>query len=101
LTVLFGVLIGASVLLGLWFVLALGAPWRSESPTMAWLQAAIAWVAVAFDVALLLALLRIHVPAWGFVLILLAQDVVFGWRLALLWRARRAAGVANYERKGS
>jgi hypothetical protein len=33
--------------------------------------------------------LRIRVPVWGFVLILLTQDVVFGWRLALLWRARR------------
>jgi hypothetical protein len=61
---------------------------------MTWLQSGLAWVAVAFDLALLLALLRLHVPAWVYGAILFTQDVVFGWRLVLLRRARSADQVS-------
>ncbi len=37
------VLVAASVLLSLWFVLYLGPPGRSERPVVAWLLAAWAW----------------------------------------------------------
>jgi hypothetical protein len=86
---LFVALIGASALLGLWFVIELGRPWHSELPPMAWLQTTIASAAVAFDVVLLLALLRVPVPMFVFALIVAAQDGVFAWRLVRLHAARR------------
>ena len=85
----FTVLIGASAVLGLWFVAELGLPWRSSAPAMAWLQAALAAVALAFDVALLLAMWRVVVPVWVFAAILAGQDAVFSWRVATLRNARR------------
>lgn len=88
-TLVFALLIGASIALGSWFAWELGAPWRSGAPMMAWLQAALAWVTVAFDATLLAALFRVHVPPWVYGVILLAQDVVFGWRLVMLRRARQ------------
>lgn len=87
-TALLQALVAASVLLTLWFVLTLGSPRRSENPTIAWLLAAWAWVTVAFETLLLLALFQIHVPAWLAAVVLFAQDGVFAWRLALLWRSR-------------
>lgn len=86
---LFGVLVSLSALLGLWFVIAFGRPWLSENPNMAWLQSALAAAAVAFDLVLLLALLRVAVPAWVIAAIMLTQDGVFAWRLIALARARR------------
>jgi hypothetical protein len=83
-------LVAASAGLSLWFVFYLGAPWRSESPAVAWLLAAWAWTTAAFQALLLLALFRIDVPLWLVVLVLAAQDGVFVWRLVLLYRARRA-----------
>jgi len=83
-------LVAASIGLSLWFVLSLGDPRRSENPTIAWLLAAWAWVTVAFEALLLLALFHIHVPVWLAAVVLFAQDGVFGWRLVLLRRARRA-----------
>lgn len=82
------VIVGSSVLLGLSFVLALGRPWLSQSPQMAWLQAMLAGVALAFDVVFLLALLAVPVPVWTAALILAAQDGVFAWRLISLYAAR-------------
>lgn len=86
--VVFAVLIGVSMLLGLGFVIPFGPPWRSESPGMAWLQAGLAWVALAFDTALFLSLFHVAVPVAAVVLILLAQDVVFGWRVMALVKER-------------
>jgi len=83
------VLVTASIVLSLWFVLTLGSPRRSENPLVAWLLAAWAWVTVAFETLLLLSLFRVHVPLWLAAVVLLAQDGVFTWRLILLHRARR------------
>lgn len=82
-------LVAASVGLSLWFVVALGPPQRSDSPLMAWLLSAWAWVTIAFEVLLLLALYRVRVPLWIAAAILAAQDGVFGWRLVLLYRTRK------------
>jgi hypothetical protein len=84
------ILVAASVLLTLCFALYLGAPWRSEYPPMAWLLAAWAWVTVAFETLLLLALFHIHVPPLLAVLVLAVQDGIFTWRLVLLRQTRRA-----------
>ncbi len=91
-TSLFAILFGSSALLGLWFVAALGSPTHSAEPSMAWLQAGLALVAVMVDVMLLLALYHVRAPGWAYALVLLAQDVVFAWRLVVLYRARRGAG---------
>ena len=82
-------LVAASIVLSLWFVVSLGDPRRSESPTVAWLLAAWAWATVVFESLLLLALLHVHVPAWLAAVVLLVQDGVFGWRIVLLYRSRR------------
>jgi hypothetical protein len=82
-------LVAASIGLSMWFVLSLGDPRRSENQTVAWLLAAWAWVTIAFEALLLLALFRVHVPPWVAVVVLAVQDGVFGWRLVLLYRARR------------
>lgn len=88
-TTLLRALVAASILLTLWFVISLGDPRRSDSPTVAWLLAAWGWITVAFETLLLLALLRIHVPSWLAVLVLFAQDGIFAWRLVLLRKARQ------------
>lgn len=85
----FEVLVGASVLLGIWFALELGRPWRSENPPMAWLLAAWAWSTVAVETVLLLALFRVAVPAAVVAMVLLGQDSVWVWRLVKLRRERR------------
>ena len=90
--VLFGFLIAGSIGLGLWFIVSYGRPWRSDYPAMAWLQSALAAVPVAFDSLLLLALFKLTAPVWLVVAILAAQDVVFGWRVVTLMRARRTKG---------
>jgi hypothetical protein len=87
--VMFEILVGASVVLGIWFALELGRPWRSENPPMAWLLAAWAWSTAAVETVLLLALFRVAVPPWVVVVVLLAQDSVWVWRLVKLRRERR------------
>lgn len=87
--ILLRILVAASVGLSLWFVLSLGDPRRSENVLIAWLLAAWAWVTIAFETLLLLALFRIAVPSWIAAVVLAGQDVVFGWRLVLLHRTRR------------
>ncbi len=88
-TAMFVILISVSLVLGLGFVLTLGSPRRSEVPSMAWLQAGLAWVAVAFDAVLFMSVFHVAVPVWSVALILLAQDVVFAWRLWVLVQTRR------------
>jgi hypothetical protein len=85
----FAVLFLASALFAGGFAIRLGPPWKSPEPVMAWLQAALAWVAVAFNTAWALVTLAVHVPLWVFGLILLAEDAVFGWRWWELERSRR------------
>jgi hypothetical protein len=85
----FALLLGGSALFSAGFALDLGRPWRSEVPSMAWLQAGLAWAAAAVDVSLLLAVFGVHVPVWVYVAVLLAQNAVFGWRWFVLRRARR------------
>lgn len=82
-------LVGASFLLTVVFALWLGPPWRSENPTGAWLWAGLAWSTAVFDGLLFLSLLRISVPIWIAIAALLVQDVVYTWRLFLLYEARR------------
>lgn len=82
-------LLGLSILLGAGFIVAYGPPSRTENPRMAWLQAALAGVAVAFDIVFLLAVESVIPPAWIIFVILAAQDAVFGWRLVALFRARQ------------
>ena len=79
----------ASALFAAGFAVRLGPPWRSPEPVMAWLQASLAWVAVAFNSAFALTVLAVRVPAWLFAVILLAEDGVFGWRWWVLEKARR------------
>jgi hypothetical protein len=86
---MFVILISVSLTLGLGFVLTLGSPRRSEVPSMAWLQAGLAWVAVAFDAVLFMSVFHVAVPVWSVALILLSQDVVFAWRLWVLIQTRR------------
>jgi len=85
---LYALLVGLSLSLGLAFVLTFGNPSRSDNPPMAWLQAALAWVAVAFDALLFLALFHVVPPAWAILGVLLAQDAVFAWRLIVLFGRR-------------
>lgn len=87
--VLFGVLLGASVLLSLAFIVALGAPKRHADTAMAWFLASTGWAALALDAALFAALLGAHLPGWVYAIVLGVQDAVFGWRLWLTVRARR------------
>lgn len=89
------VLVGVSVVLGLCFVIVFGRPWRSDNPAMAWLQWALAAVALAFDAMVMVSLFRVAVPMWAVALILLAQDGVFAWRLAKLARTRRPDATAD------
>lgn len=88
-TTLLRILVGASIGLSVWFVITLGPPQRSDNPLIAWLLAAWAWVTIAFEVLLLLALFHIAVPLWIAAVILATQDAIFGWRLVLLYRTRR------------
>lgn len=81
-------LVGLSVGLSLWFVLSLGPPRRSDNTPVAWLLAAWAWVTIAFELLLLLALFHVRVPLWIAALVLAGQDAIFGWRLVLLYRTR-------------
>lgn len=85
---LFGVLLGASVLLSLLFVLLLGDPRRHVDAAVAWFLASTGWAALAIDAALFAAVLGAVVPPWVFAVALLAQDVVFGWRLWFVVRER-------------
>lgn len=87
--VLFVALFLASALLASGFAVRLGPPWRSPEPAMAWLQGALAWVAVAWDVVWALVALAVHVPLLVFAVVLIGQDAVFGWRWWELERARR------------
>lgn len=84
------VMLAISLVFGLVFVLMLGKPWRNEYPTMAWLQASLAWVAVGFDAWLLLASFGVHADLLVFSVLIL-QDLVFAWRLWVLITIRRGA----------
>lgn len=88
---LFQLLFGASVLLSLAFLAALGDPRRHEDRGVAWFLAATGWAAVAVDGVLFVALLGQQVSPWVLAVTVMAQDVVFGWRLWLAIRARRRA----------
>ncbi len=88
-SVIYGLLIVVSIAFGLAFVVAYGDPRRNETPSMAWLQAGLAWVALIFDAIFLLAVFRVFAPWWIVLIALLGQDIVFGWRLYVLFAARR------------
>jgi len=83
-------LVGGSIGLTLWFVLSLGPPRNSQNPSVAWLLAAWAWVTIAFETLLLLALFSVMVPSWLAAGVIAAQDGIFAWRLVLLRKSRRA-----------
>lgn len=83
------VLLGASVLLSLAFVVVLGRPGRHADPAMAWFLASTGWAAVALDVLLLVSVLGARVPMWAGLGALIVQDAVFGWRLWLVLRSKR------------
>lgn len=87
--VLFALLFAASAVFSAGFVVRLGSPWRNREPEMAWLQAAIAWIAVAWDLAWMALTLSVHVPIWVFAVLLLVQDGIFGWRWWVLETSRR------------
>jgi hypothetical protein len=89
--IVFMILFGTSVVLGLWFVLDLGPPWRSQLPGTAWLQASLAAVVLALDLVIVLLLLRVPVPWWLIAVLVAAQDAVFVWRLVKLHEARRSS----------
>ena len=85
---LFRLLFGASVLLSLAFILALGDPRRHEDRGVAWFLASTGWAALAVDGVLFVALLGQQVSPWVLAVTVALQDVVFGWRLRLALRAR-------------
>jgi hypothetical protein len=82
------VLLAGSVALTAAFLILLGPPWLSAEPKVAWLLAAWGWVTLALELLILLVLLRVAVPSWLALIVLLAQDGVWVWRLAVLRRAR-------------
>ncbi len=84
-------LITGSILLTLTFAIALGRP----SGAVGWMLAAWAWVTATFELLLLLSTFRVAVPIWIAASVLLAQDVIFTWRLVLLWRSRQDKGVLH------
>jgi hypothetical protein len=86
-------LVALSIALTVVFVAALGHP---RSP-VAWMLASWGWITVAFESLLLAVTFRVHVPMWSLALVLAAQDGLFGWRLALLWRARRLERLSGEE----
>lgn len=85
----FALLFVASAVFSAGFAVRLGPPWRSPEPEIAWLQASLAWAAVAWDLAWVALTLSIRVPVWVFALLLLVQDGVFGWRWWVLEQSRR------------
>lgn len=85
----FALLFAASAVFSAGFALRLGRPWHNPDPVMAWLQAAIAWIAVAWDLTWTALVLAVHVPVWVFAVLLLAQDGIFGWRWWVLEQTRR------------
>jgi hypothetical protein len=92
---LFAELLIYSIILGGWFVVELGPPWRSLNPPIAWLQASLAWSAIVLDSILLLVLFRVHAPLWVYAVPLVMQGAAFTWRVIVLRRIRRADKVAR------
>jgi hypothetical protein len=86
----FAALLIYSILTGAWFAIELGRPWRSLNPPIAWLQASLAWSAIALDAILLLVLVRVRAPLWVYAVPLVMQAVTFTWRVIVLRRIRRA-----------
>ena len=84
-------LVAASIVLSVWFVLSIGNPRNSDSPTMAWLLVAWGASTTAIEAMIFVALLNIDIPMWVAALILAAQDAVYAWRIALVHAARRAS----------
>jgi hypothetical protein len=85
---MFVVLTGASVLLSLAFVAALGNPRRHKDRGIAWFLVATGWAGLAVDLVLFVALLGTAVSPWWLAGALAVQDAVFGWRLWLALRTR-------------
>lgn len=85
----FRVMVAISLALGLTFTITLGPPWKTQNPSMAWLQAWLAWIAVSIDAVLLISSFGVEIGNWVVGLILLGQDIIFGWRLWLLLKIRR------------
>ncbi len=89
-------LIVYSIAVSLVFVVSLSRP---RGP-VGWMLAGWGWTAIAFESLLLLATFHVPVPAWVAVLVLLTQDMIFTWRLVLLWRSRRPDTVVSDNEKG-
>lgn len=80
-----------SMALGLAFMIVMERPWHAPRAlrTMAWLQLALVATPIGLDSILLLVTLRVPPPIWLVILVLFAQDVVYGWRLLILIQAHR------------
>lgn len=78
-----------SVALTVMFLAQLGAPWRSEETATSWLLSAWGVVTLALELLILLALLRVPFPMWVALVVVLAQDGVWVWRMLHVRRARR------------
>jgi hypothetical protein len=78
-----------SMALGLAFVIGLERPWRvpAELRMMAWLQVVLVATPIAFDLLLLMVVLRVPPPLWLIIAVLFAQDSAYAWRLFVLIRA--------------
>lgn len=85
---LFTLLFAASAVFSAGFAIRLGPPWRNREPEMTWLQASLAWIAVAWDLTWMALTLSVHVPVWLFAVLLLVQDGIFGWRWWVLEHSR-------------
>ena len=84
-----GVIVGLSVLLNLAFVVRFGRPGRHPDKSMARYLASTGWQQLTLDTVLLVSLFGLHVSPWIALCVLAFGDVVAGWRLWLLERARR------------
>lgn len=82
----------ASMLLSVLFLAMYGHPGRYGDREMAWFIAALVWAGVLLDGLLLAAVFGVQVPLGLAVAVLAAQDIVVGWRLWLLLRARHLLG---------
>lgn len=81
-------LIAASVILSLWFVVQLWPPWKAHDAPIAWLLSGLAVTAAVWDAMILLATYRIAVPFFVALTFLAAQDALLIWRLVSARRSR-------------
>lgn len=85
--------LAAAVLGTVIFLLGFGRPWKARDTGMAWHIASFTAATGVEMLSLLLLALHVPIPVWTFAVIFAAVDLVIGWRLALLLKAREKESV--------